>query len=505
MASEISCQDVASTGLTVYFRLRNAAQEIWDTTGTPAFVTYVAGNIANYDIAMTEQGASGYFVGSLPAIPAGIYHITAHVQAGGSPAEGDTELAVGDIVWDGSALVQPIGAATAGRLAYRAAKVWYVSTDGDDGNSGLTPELAFLTPQAAHDAAAADDTIVILAGTYTMAGGPPGLAITKDLTIYGQGQATRLVVSGATAGLTITNCNCELNDLLVDAYEPIRFNGSGSNVKRLGLNNVVTANAEFGGAGSIDGLIVAADNTSVLTVVARDCWIRSAYDGVIANVAAGATARIELYNCTIRADINAIAGVGATGTVSLLACNCWMYGDTVGVVFGGAAATQTIELVDCALSSGSSGLDVDASGATGAGVGGVTLSDCRYRTDKTSGTVTIRPIPDHLSPATYGRSIAVDSSGQVTVGAMAAGTVTAAAIATGAIDSDAIAASAVTAIQSGLATASALTTVGSNVTAVKAKTDSLTFTVSSVLDVNIQYINDVLITGNGVSPTKFGV
>jgi len=52
-------------------------------------------------------------------------------------------------------------------------------------------------------------------------------------------------------------------------------------------------------------------------------------------------------------------------------------------------------------------------------------------------------------------------------------------------------------IQSGLATAASLSTVSSNVAAVKAKTDSLTFTVSGQVDSNVQSINDETILGNG--------
>ena len=50
-----------------------------------------------------------------------------------------------------------------------------------------------------------------------------------------------------------------------------------------------------------------------------------------------------------------------------------------------------------------------------------------------------------------------------------------------------------------------ITTVDTVVDAVKAKTDSLTFTVANVLDANIQRINDVVITGNGGTGTEFGV
>jgi hypothetical protein len=43
------------------------------------------------------------------------------------------------------------------------------------------------------------------------------------------------------------------------------------------------------------------------------------------------------------------------------------------------------------------------------------------------------------------------------------------------------------------------------VAAIKAKTDSLTFTVAGQVDANVQRINDVTITGNGQTGTEFGV
>jgi len=90
------------------------------------------------------------------------------------------------------------------------------------------------------------------------------------------------------------------------------------------------------------------------------------------------------------------------------------------------------------------------------------------------------------------------------VGAIAAGAITAAAHATDAIDANALAASAVTEIQSGLATASSLSTVGANVTGIKTKTDSLTFTVANQLDANIQYVNDVIVRGTGAGGNEWG-
>jgi hypothetical protein len=56
-----------------------------------------------------------------------------------------------------------------------------------------------------------------------------------------------------------------------------------------------------------------------------------------------------------------------------------------------------------------------------------------------------------------------------------------------------------------LATAANLATVDGNVDAIKAKTDSLTFTTAGLVDSNVQQINDVTITGDGQVGTEFGV
>ena len=92
------------------------------------------------------------------------------------------------------------------------------------------------------------------------------------------------------------------------------------------------------------------------------------------------------------------------------------------------------------------------------------------------------------------------------VGAMAANTMTAAAAA----------ADLTTELQSGLATAASITSLDgkidtidnfldTEIAAIKAKTDSLTFTVANQLDANVQSINDVTITGDGQLGTEFGV
>ena len=54
------------------------------------------------------------------------------------------------------------------------------------------------------------------------------------------------------------------------------------------------------------------------------------------------------------------------------------------------------------------------------------------------------------------------------------------------------------------ATAASLATTDGKVDAIKAKTDSLAFTVAGQVDANIQYVNDVQVTGDGQSGTEWG-
>ncbi len=107
MAGEIQLQYITS-GATVYALVRNSVGQVWQTTSS-TFVTYVTANLANYTIAMTEQGtASRYYAGTFPAAAAGIYSIAMFQRAGGSAAETDTVAGVQDYFqWDGAAVPLP--------------------------------------------------------------------------------------------------------------------------------------------------------------------------------------------------------------------------------------------------------------------------------------------------------------------------------------------------------------------------------------------------------------
>lgn len=235
--------------------------------------------------------------------------------------------------------------------------------------------------------------------------------------------------------------------------------------------------------------------------------------------------------------------------------------DSVSVV-GTVVASFTIRKNSCLKpTTAGRSLDVTATGEAGidwANIGSpttvVNLSGTTVKTATDVETDTA-DIQSRLPAALVGGRI--DSS----VGAMANNVLTASAIAADAITAAKVAADVTTELQSGLATAADLATVAgyidtevasilaavdtevaaikaktdnlpadpadasdiassfttvnskldtiddfldTEIAAIKAKTDSLTFTVAGQVDANIQYVNDVQVTGNGQPGTEWG-
>lgn len=103
MGSEIEAD--YTTGKTLYAQIRNSTGSIFNIAG--AFEAYQTANIGQYAVNMSEQGvASGFYTGSIPGAvnASGTYNIIVKDRAGGSPAESDRTIAVGQIEWDGSAV-----------------------------------------------------------------------------------------------------------------------------------------------------------------------------------------------------------------------------------------------------------------------------------------------------------------------------------------------------------------------------------------------------------------
>ncbi len=102
--------------ITAYFLVWNKIGQIWNGS---AFVTYSSTDYALYSAtSANQQGtASPFYEGTFPAtIPAGIYSITAKQQLGGSPAETDPTVALGDFQWSGTVVIPLSDLATSGQL-----------------------------------------------------------------------------------------------------------------------------------------------------------------------------------------------------------------------------------------------------------------------------------------------------------------------------------------------------------------------------------------------------
>jgi hypothetical protein len=90
------------SGLTLYAHVLNASGQRWNGS---AFETYNEANWTTYDVALTEQGASGLYVGNFPSVAAGLYSAVVYQQQGGSPAVTDAPpVGSGTIDWTGAAV-----------------------------------------------------------------------------------------------------------------------------------------------------------------------------------------------------------------------------------------------------------------------------------------------------------------------------------------------------------------------------------------------------------------
>lgn len=120
MSGHLQWNDEA--GKTEYALIRNRNGQIWNSSGAGAFTTYATASYASYPISAVEQGtASAYYAASMPtAIGPGVYAIIGKRQAGGSPAETDPTVAIGDFQWDGTNTLPLSDLATSGQIGQLA-------------------------------------------------------------------------------------------------------------------------------------------------------------------------------------------------------------------------------------------------------------------------------------------------------------------------------------------------------------------------------------------------
>lgn len=99
MANELHAY--TTSGLTTYAVLLSATGTVWNGS---AWEAIASGNWTTYDIALTEATA-GIYLGTMPAVAAGVYQYVVYQRAGATPAITDAVLGTGSIEWDGSAVL----------------------------------------------------------------------------------------------------------------------------------------------------------------------------------------------------------------------------------------------------------------------------------------------------------------------------------------------------------------------------------------------------------------
>lgn len=108
MARKLQLSDTVS-GSNIYATIRSRTNGyIWDGAD---LVVFVGANMANYDVACTEQGSTGYYDVDVPeALPAGQYMVVFYTRAGGTPAQTDNAVDDGDYFfdWDGTDIVEEL-------------------------------------------------------------------------------------------------------------------------------------------------------------------------------------------------------------------------------------------------------------------------------------------------------------------------------------------------------------------------------------------------------------
>ena len=107
-------------GLTVYAQVRNSSAQIYNGS---TFEAYDALRWTYYDIALTEQGASGVYQGDFPALSSGAYSLVAYSQLAGTPAQTDTLLGGADAQWTGTVIL------AVGDIVAHGDTYWSTKTD----------------------------------------------------------------------------------------------------------------------------------------------------------------------------------------------------------------------------------------------------------------------------------------------------------------------------------------------------------------------------------------
>jgi len=390
------------TGVTLYCRGRRKSDgTIWDTTGTPAWVTPVVLNIANYTLAAAETPAGSYsYLVTVPAgWAAGDYQLEWYRKVGANAAWTDILLAVTVFEWDGSAVIVN---ATNSRLYQQSARetngvsgtVWHVKyAAGEDltkdGLSWATAkETAGAGLKTVIETAAAGDLVLIGAGTFALTTNT--ISIPDGVSVRGAGiDSTRLTSTYAAATVAVVRpgngtelSHFEINALLNDGTFQFPIGCAGV---QPGFENVYIHHVHM--IGDADNFY--SGGTAPVSALLEDCIFESKFDCV----AIFAVGDLMLRRCLLLAKGPSSTAVGKASGITILDSEVVLADCEILAQDGGAVSTIALSATDSTIIAQNCRLD--ASGAAGAvycarnvGSGSIILIGCEYDRTKTSGTVT---------------------------------------------------------------------------------------------------------------------
>lgn len=415
-------------------------------------------------------------------------------------------------------------------------RIIHVQKDGNDSNSGFTREAAKLTITAAVSISAAGDLIKVGPGTWDHTYNPIILPIGVSIEGVSRYETILRGYHDGYEALSFNitvRSYCKVSKLTITSTITTDAGGLGHN-RIMEAIAIYTGDDEVIGVviedcyldARYDSVIFNSDYTETLI---RNCTLRSTYD-CLGIVYTNGHVRIENSHMRVREGSQFACGIAirqlpASGKISsCTAINCDINVDVEETTNGTAAVHLEraencwIQLIDCTLRStvedttgGGAAMDIKTD-YTGDPSGTVYVTGTAYDAAKASGTIVRLDDPQVLRPTVIGRTLDVTSTGEAgidwanigsptttvnlsgttvktatdvetdtadiqgrlpaalvsgridaSVGAMAANTLTASALAT----------DAVTEIQTGLATSSALSTVDGNVTTILADTNDI--------------------------------
>ncbi len=154
--------------------------------------------------------------------------------------------------------------------------IWYVSTAGNDSNTGKQPTAsgAFLTPAHAMSVASAGDCIVIGPGTFAL--GSSQLLCVANVDVFGAGKYLTILTSTLDGNATSKSC-----------FAP----AANSTYQGFTIHGIASATYQF-----LFGW--ATNDTAGSGIMARDLYLLGDSDGFYTSSQQGTAGSWDAYNCT---------------------------------------------------------------------------------------------------------------------------------------------------------------------------------------------------------------